>query len=64
MSRGGAGPDNESAAWGMGNSLYQWTSTYFPTFKLEQMRVSQLHMEHYRHVALQQAAVSGEGQQN
>ncbi|KAL4852654.1 hypothetical protein ACK3TF_006266 [Chlorella vulgaris] len=54
MSRGGAGPDHEPAAWSMGNSMYQWLTTYFPTFKLEQMKQSQLHMEHYRHQALEQ----------
>ncbi len=54
MSRGGAGPDHEPAAWSMGNSMYQWLTTYFPTFKLEQTKQSQLHMEHYRHQALEQ----------
>ncbi len=30
-------------------------ATYFPSFKMEEMRQSQLHMQHYRHAALQQA---------
>ncbi|KAL4852683.1 hypothetical protein ACK3TF_006233 [Chlorella vulgaris] len=37
-----------------GNSMYQWLTTYFPTFKLDQTKQSQLHMEHYRHQALEQ----------
>lgn len=53
MSRGGPGPDHEPAAWSMGNSLYQWMTTYYPTFKLSQMRQSQLQMEHYRQQALE-----------
>ena len=54
MRPGGVGPDHEPAAWSMGNSLYQWMKTYYPTFKLEQMRQSQVQMEHYRQRALQQ----------
>lgn len=58
MSRACPGPANEPAAWSMGNSLYQWLRTYFPTFKLEQMKQSQLQMEPYRLETLRQQGVA------
>jgi hypothetical protein len=38
----------------MGNSVQQWLRTYFPTFKLHQMKQAQLHMEEYRQQTLHQ----------
>ena len=54
MSRPSAGPDHTPAAWSMGNSFDQWLKTYYPTYKLEKMKQSQVQMEHYRQQALQQ----------
>lgn len=38
----------------MANSLYQWMATYYPTFKHQQMKQAQLHMEQYRQQTLHQ----------
>ena len=54
MSRDCAGPDHEPAAFSMGNSVQQWLRTYYPTFKLHQMKQAQMHMEQYRQQTLQQ----------
>lgn len=58
LSRPCAGPAHEPAAAAMGNSLYQWMKTYFPTFQLEQMRQSQLAMEAYRQETLRLRGVA------
>ena len=52
MTRECAGPDHEPAAAAMANSLYQWLTTYYPTFKLSQMEAAQLHMDAYRQQTL------------
>ena len=50
----GPGPEDYAAAWAMGNSVEEWMRSYFPTYRLEQMRKAQLGMDDYRLHALQQ----------
>lgn len=50
----GPGPEDYAAAWAMGNSVDEWLRSYFPTYRLEQMRKAQLGMDDYRLNALQQ----------
>ena len=50
----GPGPEDYAAAWAMGNSVDEWIRSYFPTYRLEQMRKAQLGMDDYRQNALQQ----------
>jgi hypothetical protein len=48
------GTEDYAAAWAMGNSVEEWMRSYFPTYRLEQMRKAQLGMDAYRLNALQQ----------
>lgn len=58
LSRLSVGPEHLSAAMCMGNTLQQWFTNYFPTFRLLKMSEANQQMDHYREKALHEMGVA------